>query len=81
MFRKALNREYDAVVSMYHDQGMIPAKLVNSSTSVNVTMGLSIIRTSPDHGVAYDIAGSNRADETSLFHAVKLAAKMAGARL
>jgi len=68
---------YDVVICMYHDQGLIPFKLLHFRDGVNVTMGLPIIRTSVDHGTAYDIAGKGIADESSLVAALKLAAKMA----
>ncbi len=66
-------KNYDLVLGMYHDQVLIPFKLLNFSLGVNYTAGLKIIRTSPDHGVAYDIAWNNKADETSLFQAYKYA--------
>jgi 4-hydroxythreonine-4-phosphate dehydrogenase len=66
-------RKFDAVLAMYHDQGLIPFKTIAFSTGVNYTAGLKIIRTSPDHGTAYDIAGKNQADETSFRNAVYLA--------
>jgi 4-hydroxythreonine-4-phosphate dehydrogenase len=69
--------EYDAVVCMYHDQGLIPLKLLHFDTAVNVTLGLSFIRTSVDHGVAYDIAGKGIASPRSMEEAVRMAAKMA----
>lgn len=68
---------YDVVICMYHDQGLIPFKLLHFRDGVNVTMGLPIIRTSVDHGTAYDIAGKGIADESSLVAAIKLAAEMA----
>ncbi|MBI4026096.1 MAG: 4-hydroxythreonine-4-phosphate dehydrogenase PdxA [Verrucomicrobia bacterium] len=68
----------DAVVCMYHDQGLIPLKMLAFDRGVNVTLGLPIIRTSPDHGTAYDIAGRNRADPRSMIEAVNLAARLAG---
>ncbi|UCD70795.1 MAG: 4-hydroxythreonine-4-phosphate dehydrogenase PdxA [Syntrophobacterales bacterium] len=69
---------YDAVVCMYHDQGLIPIKLMGFKRSVNVTLGLPIIRTSVDHGTAYDIAGRGVADPSSLIEAIILASRMAG---
>lgn len=81
-FRAALG-EFDAVVALYHDQGLIPVKLldaVNADPAVNVTLGLPIVRTSPDHGVAYDIAGKGRASPASMVAALRLAARMAAAR-
>ncbi len=78
LFYKARNSHYDIVVAMYHDQGLAPLKMLAFGNAVNVTVGLPIIRTSVDHGTAYDIAGKGCADPASLFEAVKLAAKMAG---
>ncbi len=66
-------KDYDLVLGMYHDQVLIPFKLLNFSSGVNYTAGLKIIRTSPDHGVAYDIAWKNKADESSLLQAYKYA--------
>lgn len=68
---------YDVVVSMYHDQGLIPFKLLHFKDGVNTTLGLPIIRTSVDHGTAYDIAGKNVADPSSLIEAIRLAARQA----
>jgi len=68
----------DAVVCMYHDQGLIPLKLLHFDDGVNVTLGLPIVRTSVDHGTAYDIAGSGQASAASLLAAIKLAEQMAG---
>lgn len=79
LFYFAAEGIYDAVVCMYHDQGLIPIKLMGFKTAVNVTLGLSIIRTSVDHGTAYDIAGSGAADPSSLIEAIILASRMAGA--
>ncbi|HCC53531.1 MAG TPA: hypothetical protein DEQ20_01185, partial [Desulfobulbaceae bacterium] len=73
VFNKAVAGQFDAVVSMYHDQGLIPFKLLHFSDGVNVTLGLPIVRTSVDHGTAYDIAGLGLADPTSLAAAVSLA--------
>ncbi|MDL1970022.1 MAG: 4-hydroxythreonine-4-phosphate dehydrogenase PdxA [Candidatus Desulfofervidaceae bacterium] len=67
---------YDVVICMYHDQGLIPFKLLHFRDGVNVTMGLPIVRTSVDHGTAYDIAGKGIADENSLVAAIRLAAEM-----
>ena len=80
LFYRAASGEYDAVVCMYHDQGLIPLKLLHFSDAVNVTLGLPIIRTSVDHGTAYDIAGTGKADPSSLFAAIRMAAAMAGNR-
>ena len=68
---------YDIVVSMYHDQGLIPLKLLAFNRSVNVTVGLPIIRTSVDHGTGFDIAGKGWADPRSLIQAIKIAVMMA----
>ncbi len=77
LFGKAVRGDYDGIVAMYHDQGLIPLKLVAFGKCVNVTVGLPIIRTSVDHGTAYDIAGKGVADHGSLLEAVKLAATLA----
>jgi len=69
---------FDLVVAMYHDQGLIPVKLLFRDESVNVTLGLPTVRTSPDHGTAFDIAGKNRADAGSIKAAIRLAVRMAG---
>ena len=76
LFYKARNNYYDIVVAMYHDQGLAPLKMLAFGNAVNVTVGLPIIRTSVDHGTAYDIAGKGCADPTSLLEAVKLAVIM-----
>ena len=78
IFLDALKGRYDLVVAMYHDQGLIPVKLLGFDEAVNVTLGLPIIRTSPDHGTAFDIVGQNKADPGSMKAAIKLAVKMAG---
>jgi len=80
IFYHAINGRFDAVVAMYHDQGSIPVKLLHFSDAVNITLGLPIIRTSVDHGTAYDIAGKGVADPSSLVAAIKMAAKIATAR-
>ena len=72
-FGKAQFKEFDGVLGMYHDQGLIPFKYIAFETGVNFTAGLPIIRTSPDHGTAYDIAGKNEADPSSFLHAFFLA--------
>jgi 4-hydroxythreonine-4-phosphate dehydrogenase len=69
--------EFDVVVAMYHDQGLIPVKYLGVEQGVNVTLGLPLVRTSPDHGTAFDIAGSGRADASSLLAAVRMARKLA----
>ena len=73
VFLKAVEGRYDCVVAMYHDQGLIPIKLLAWKEAVNLTLGLPIIRTSVDHGTAFDIAGKNRADESSIKAAINLA--------
>jgi len=75
-FRDHLHGRYDAVVAMYHDQGLIPVKLIDFEESVNVTLGLPIVRTSPDHGTAYDIAGKGVARPASMQAALALAFEM-----
>lgn len=77
LFPRAAEGGWDAVLAMYHDQGLIPVKTVHRATAVNITLGLPIVRTSPDHGVAFDIAGTGKADPTSALHALRLAAQCA----
>jgi 4-hydroxythreonine-4-phosphate dehydrogenase len=79
VFVRAIRGEFDAVIACYHDQGLIPVKLVAFGKAVNVTLGLPIVRTSVDHGTAFDIAGRNQADPSSMIEAVLLAAKLAHA--
>ncbi len=69
--------EFDVVVAMYHDQGLIPVKYLGVEQGVNVTLGLPLVRTSPDHGTAFDIAGTGRADAASLIAAIRMARKLA----
>jgi 4-hydroxythreonine-4-phosphate dehydrogenase len=76
LFYKAASGQFEVVVAMYHDQGLIPLKLLHFSDAVNVTLGLPIIRTSVDHGTAYDIAGTGQADDSSLKAAIRMAASM-----
>lgn len=76
VFWRASRGEFDIVVSMYHDQGLIPLKLLAFETGVNVTVGLPVIRTSPDHGTAYDIAWKGRAKPSSMVEAVKAAVNL-----
>ena len=78
MFHAAARSTYDCAVCMYHDQALIPIKTVAFDDAVNVTLGLPFIRTSPDHGTAFDIAGTGRANPASLIAALKLARGMAG---
>jgi len=73
LFFKAARGQYDAVICMYHDQGLIPFKLLHFDDGVNVTLGLPIVRTSVDHGTAYDIAGQGKASPNSLQAAITLA--------
>jgi 4-hydroxythreonine-4-phosphate dehydrogenase len=80
VFVRATRGEFDCVVACYHDQGLVPVKLLAFGSAVNVTLGLPIIRTSVDHGTAFDIAGRGIADHGSLVHAVRLAAELATAR-
>jgi 4-hydroxythreonine-4-phosphate dehydrogenase len=77
IFLRAMRGEFDVVVACYHDQGLIPVKLVAFGQAVNVTIGLPIVRTSVDHGTAFDIAGQGVADPSSMIAAVRLAAKLA----
>jgi 4-hydroxythreonine-4-phosphate dehydrogenase len=79
-FRDAVHGRYDALIAMYHDQGLIPVKLIDFDESVNVTLGLPIVRTSPDHGTAYDIAGKGIARSISMQRALALAIEMVGRR-
>jgi 4-hydroxythreonine-4-phosphate dehydrogenase len=80
VFLRAHRGEFDAVIACYHDQGLIPVKLLAFGQAVNVTLGLPIIRTSVDHGTAFEIAGTGRADHGSLVEAVRLAARLAARR-
>ncbi|PLL13428.1 4-hydroxythreonine-4-phosphate dehydrogenase PdxA [Tabrizicola sp. TH137] len=80
MFHKAARARYDVAVCMYHDQALIPIKTVDFDGGVNVTLGLPFIRTSPDHGTAFDIAGQGIANPTSLVAALRMAQQMAAAR-
>jgi 4-hydroxythreonine-4-phosphate dehydrogenase len=77
MFHEAARKTYDCAVCMYHDQALIPIKTLAFDDAVNVTLGLPFIRTSPDHGTAFDIAGTGRANPSSLIAALRLAARMA----
>jgi len=78
MFNERARASYDAALCMYHDQALIPIKTLAFDHAVNVTLGLPFIRTSPDHGTAFDIAGSGRANPSSLIAALRLAARLAG---
>ncbi len=77
MFHAAARARYDVALTMYHDQGLIPVKTLAFDSGVNVTLGLPFVRTSPDHGTAFDIAGKGVANPTSLIAALKLAARLA----
>ena len=81
IFLRASRGEFDAVIACYHDQGLIPVKLLAFGRAVNVTLGLPIVRTSVDHGTAFDIAGRGIADPGSMIAAVRLAARLASVRL
>ncbi|MCK1273305.1 MULTISPECIES: 4-hydroxythreonine-4-phosphate dehydrogenase PdxA [unclassified Bradyrhizobium] len=80
MFHEAARNSYDCAVCMYHDQALIPIKTVAFDDAVNVTLGLPFIRTSPDHGTAFDIAGTGKANPASLIAALRLASRMAAAK-
>ena len=77
MFHASARAKYDAALCMYHDQALIPVKMLAFERAVNLTLGLPFVRTSPDHGTAFDIAGTGRADPSSLIAALKLAARLA----
>jgi 4-hydroxythreonine-4-phosphate dehydrogenase len=79
LFHEAARRTYDCAICMYHDQALIPIKTVAFEDAVNVTLGLPFIRTSPDHGTAFDIAGTDKPNPSSLIAALRLAARMAAA--
>jgi 4-hydroxythreonine-4-phosphate dehydrogenase len=79
LFHKDARARYDAALCMYHDQALIPIKTLAFDHAVNVTLGLPFVRTSPDHGTAFDIAGKGVADPTSLVAALQLAARLASA--
>lgn len=78
VFVRAARGDFDVVIACYHDQGLIPVKLLAFGRAVNVTLGLPIVRTSVDHGTAFDIAGKGVADPSSLIEAIKLAARLSG---
>jgi 4-hydroxythreonine-4-phosphate dehydrogenase len=80
LFARALRGEFDVIIALYHDQGLAPLKTVDFDESVNVTLGLSHVRTSPDHGTAFDIAGRGRASATSFANAVAVARRLINAR-
>ena len=76
MFHPAARAKYDVAITMYHDQALIPLKTIGFEEGVNITLGLSFVRTSPDHGTAFDLAGQNIADETSTIKAIKMAVSL-----
>jgi 4-hydroxythreonine-4-phosphate dehydrogenase len=80
LFYQAVYGKYDAVICMYHDQGHIPMKLLDFDRAINVTLGLPIIRTSVDHGTAFDIAWQGKASDSSFINAYRLAQKMIGSK-
>jgi 4-hydroxythreonine-4-phosphate dehydrogenase len=80
LFHKAARANYDCAICMYHDQALIPIKTIAFDDAVNVTLGLPFVRTSPDHGTAFDIAGTGRANPSSLIAALRLAARMAATK-
>lgn len=80
LFHPAARARYDAAIAMYHDQALIPIKTIDFEGGVNATLGLPFVRTSPDHGTAYDIAGKGRADATSIIAALRLAGEMVARR-
>jgi 4-hydroxythreonine-4-phosphate dehydrogenase len=80
MFHAKARATYDAAIAMYHDQALIPIKTLAFDSGVNVTLGLPFVRTSPDHGTGFDIAGKGIANPTSLIEALRLAQRMARAR-
>ena len=81
IFLRGLRKEFDLIVAMYHDQGHIPMKLIDFEATVNVSLGIPIIRTSVDHGTAFDIAGKNMADAANMKAAMRLAAQMATGKI
>ena len=80
LIRRAIGGEFDGVVAMYHDQGHIPIKLVARDVAVNITLGLPIVRTSPSHGTAFDIAGQGRASAEGMMEAIRVAVALARRR-
>lgn len=81
VFLKGARGAYDLIVAMYHDQGHIPMKLLDFERTVNISLGIPIVRTSVDHGTAFDIAGKNSADERNMIAAMRMGAKMAAGKL
>jgi 4-hydroxythreonine-4-phosphate dehydrogenase len=80
MFHEAARSQYDAALCMYHDQALIPLKALHFDEGVNITLGLPIVRTAPDHGTAFDIAGEDRADPRAMAAAIRMAATCAAYR-
>ena len=80
MFTEKARESYDAALCMYHDQALIPLKTLDMASGVNATLGLPIVRTSPDHGAAFDIAGQGKADVSSLLAALRMAQEMGAHR-
>ena len=80
LFNAKARKSYDGVLGMYHDQVLIPIKTIDFDGGVNVTLGLDFIRTSPDHGTAFDIAGTGKANPASLMAALRMARSMANTR-
>jgi 4-hydroxythreonine-4-phosphate dehydrogenase len=78
LFYRAINGAFDVVVALYHDQGLAPLKAVEFETAVNVTLGLPYVRTSPDHGTGYEIAGTGEASPKSFSRAIELAIQLVG---
>jgi 4-hydroxythreonine-4-phosphate dehydrogenase len=80
LFHASAREKYDVAICMYHDQALIPIKTLAFDSAVNVTLGLPFVRTSPDHGTAFDIAAAGTADPASLIAALRLSAKLAKAQ-
>ena len=80
IFYDAYREKFDGVICLYHDQGLIPLKMIARDRGVNITLGLNFVRTSPDHGTAFDISGGGKANPLSMETAIKLAASMAANR-
>ena len=80
LFHERARAGYDAAICMYHDQALIPIKTIDFHGAVNITLGLPFVRTSPDHGTAFDIAGSGTADSSSMLEALRLAWQLAKTR-
>ena len=76
MFHPSARVKYDVAITMYHDQALIPLKTIGFKEGINITLGISFVRTSPDHGTAFDLAGKDLADETSIVNAIKMAASL-----